>query len=212
MTIPTSPAASACSPQPWSPPSRSPPPTRRHVADRRSTQHRSARTVDAEAHHRARPRSIRRLQRLERRRDQADPRRLPGQRVLEPAARARLRRGVPPRLPGHHHRSRRTGRPLVRRRGHHQRRHRQPERPLPCLRRGVRAGRGRERGSGQRAGRWPHRGDRPSRHPTVPGGVGGDPDAYIDPAHFRRLFAQDLPRGRPPSWRRPSDPAPWPRC
>ncbi|NAS23171.1 alpha/beta fold hydrolase [Herbidospora sp. NEAU-GS84] len=28
-----------------------------------------------------------------------------------------------------------------------------------------------------------------------PGAQGGDQDAYIDPAHFHRLFAQDLPRG-----------------
>ncbi|GAA0382656.1 alpha/beta hydrolase [Acrocarpospora corrugata] len=28
-----------------------------------------------------------------------------------------------------------------------------------------------------------------------PGATGGDGDAYIDPAHFHRLFAQDLPRG-----------------
>jgi pimeloyl-ACP methyl ester carboxylesterase len=27
-----------------------------------------------------------------------------------------------------------------------------------------------------------------------PGATGGDADAYIDPAHFHRLFAQDLPR------------------
>ena len=26
------------------------------------------------------------------------------------------------------------------------------------------------------------------------GATGGDADAYIDPAHFHRLFAQDLPR------------------
>ena len=42
-----------------------------------------------------------------------------------------------------------------------------------------------------------------------PGATGGDADAYIDPAYFHRLFAQDLPRvdrpghGRHPAPRRP---------
>ncbi|MFI6925858.1 alpha/beta fold hydrolase [Nonomuraea spiralis] len=43
------------------------------------------------------------------------------------------------------------------------------------------------------AGRRPHRRDRPPHRAPLPGSP-GDGDAYIDPAYFRPLFAQDLPR------------------
>ena len=45
-----------------------------------------------------------------------------------------------------------------------------------------------------------------------PGAPAGDGDAYIDPAWFHQLFAQDLPRSTTASWPLPSDlepSAPW---
>ena len=87
-------------------------------------------------------------------------------------------------------RARRPRRPLLRRRGHHQCRARRAERQGARVRRGVRAGRGRdvqdlpaqcpgsELAPDRRCGRA-----------SSPTGT----DLYIDPASFRAVFAADLP-------------------
>ena len=83
-------------------------------------------------------------------------------------------------------RARRPRRPLLRRRGHHQRRHRKPQREVARLRRRVRAGQGESVARPTSSAAATPRSPTTSSCGPYPGAPAGDADAYIDPAYFHR--------------------------
>ena len=127
----------------------------------------------------------------------------------EPAARPDGRRGVRQVFLDTLPRPDRPRRPLLRRRGHHQRRHRQRQRQSAGLHRRLCARRGRDGRCRERARRSPgaSRCCSPTSVPRpFPGGAPDNPDVYINPAASVRCSPPTCRPRRPRSWRPASAP------
>ena len=147
------------------------------------------------AHRRPRPRRLRRVLELERRRRAARRRGPSRHRLRQPAALGRRRRGRADRAGPHDRRADRARRPLLRRGRHHQRAGGRRRDRRPGLRRGLRAGGRRERRRRRRLRPGGTLGETLQPVPLPGGGV----DLYIQQDKYHAAVLRRPPRAPGPA-------------